>query len=805
MSNIRLITGNLGEQLLEQMEKASTICILTSFIMKSGVEFLRESLKAATERGADIKICTGDYLYITQPEALRALLDIDDRIQVRLWPSNGTSFHPKAYLFQSENQECLYIGSSNLSKSALRNGIEWNLEVSNEKEVFEDALSKFLEVFFADHTLPLNMVTLKDYEDHYDGFHKHNNHLSKAWSESEEKDLMLPLKNDTQEQALMVLETGAPYGKIKPRFAQIEALEELEKTVEEEYDKALVVMATGLGKTYLAGFFAERFNKVLFIAHREEILLQARKSFADINPEKKYGIFNGKTKEADADAIFASIFTLSVKAHLEKFQPDEFDLIIIDEFHHAAADSYKRVLEYFEPKFLLGITATPDRHDNRDVYAICGGNVAFRLGFLEAIKRNWLAPFKYYGVYDDTDYSQIAWLGTRYDEEELLRAQLRESLAKKILESWKEKKQTRTIVFCSSIKQADFLSDYFNKNGFKTVSLHSQQTGVSRSLAITELSEGTQDAIFTVDLFNEGVDIPPVDTLLFVRPTESLTVFTQQIGRGLRIHEGKNHCVIIDLIGNYRNADIKLSIFDTELGDTKKKGTVPVVPETCELNLDLRVVDLLKEMSRKRQPRKEKLLHDYQDLKRELGRRPTYLELHLYGTAESIQYRQEFGSYVGFLNWAEELSDQEEQVYHRYKEWFEEVEKTAMSKSYKMVLLLAMLERGPSGWYKPIAPEEVAPIFHSYLTETEFRKRIDFSDKSSRKLWKYNEKGVSNLIAKMPMTMWDRGPDGFTSFKHGLFRININVWPGDERVLFDWTKDIGEFRLHLHFEKGNDK
>ena len=190
---------------------------------------------------------------------------------------------------------------------------------------------------------------------------------------------------------------------------------------------------------------------------------------------------------------------------------------------------------------------------------------------MDAIERKWLAPFKYFGVYDDTDYSQITWLGNRYDELELLQIQLRDEMAEKIVDAWNQYKQTRTISFCSSIKQADFLSTYFNKQGYKTISLHSKQKDINRDTAIEQLAAGELDVIFTVDLFNEGVDIPPVDTLLFVRPTESLTVFTQQIGRGLRLHDGKDHCVIIDLIGNYRNADIKLSLFDTERGDGKRK------------------------------------------------------------------------------------------------------------------------------------------------------------------------------------------------------------------------------------------
>jgi superfamily II DNA or RNA helicase/HKD family nuclease len=802
MSKIKLITNDLGTHLLEQIEKASTICILTSFVMKSGVAFLKDSLKKAASAGTDIKICTGDYLYITQPEGLSELLSIDDRIEVRLWKSNGVSFHPKAYLFKTDEDDILFIGSSNLSKSALGSGVEWNLAVSDEKVVFNAALQEFLNVFYADQTIPLNSETYNDYAAAYETFHKANSKFAKTWSDSEELNLMLPTQKDLPNQPDIIRDPPAEqYGDILPRFAQVEALEELQKMQEEEYNKALVVMATGLGKTYLAGFFAKEFKRILFVAHREEIIYQAMNSFKQIMHDRKYGIYNGKTKEGDADTIFASIYTLSLKTHLEIFEPEEFDLIIIDEFHHAAAASYQRVLEYFKPKFLLGITATPDRNDNKDVYAICDGNVAYRIDFLDAINREWLAPFKYYGIYDDTDYRQITWLGTRYDEEELLQVQLRDEMAKKILDAWVDKKQTRTIGFCSSIRQANFLSAYFNRYGYKTVSLHSKQVEIGRREAIKQLEDGELDVIFTVDLFNEGVDIPVVDTLLFVRPTESLTVFTQQIGRGLRLAPGKGFCVIIDLIGNYRNADIKLSLFDTEKGGRKKTTIIPQVPVDCELQLDLEVVNLIKVMARKRQPRKEKLLNDYLNLKHDLGRRPTYLELHLKGQSDAFHYKQEFNSYVAFLHWADELTDRENEVFNKYEKWLTEVEKTSMQKSYKMVLLLAMLKRGLSEWFKPITSQEVAPFFHEYLTKTEYRKRLDFSDQSSRKLWDYNEQAISRLIETMPMTMWDRGENGLTSFSEGTFRMNFDVQEEDKEILYYWTKEIAEYRLHVHFER----
>ncbi len=757
MPDIKLITTNLADELIPGIERASGVYILTSFVMESGVRLLQPYLKAAAERGGEIKILAGDYLFVTQPQALRRLIEVDNRIEARLWRSYGTSFHPKAYLFDyDQGQGLMIVGSSNLSSSALRLGYEWNLAVNAKAEpyTFQEALNQFMHSFYHEQTITLNEETIAQYEKEYMMHQQKFPEMVRFITELEEWEIMFPNKSQEQKEQSPELPSQ---NFIEPRPAQKLALEALQTTLGEGYARAMVVMATGLGKTYLAGFFAKSFKRVLFIAHREEILLQAQRSFRHIMPERTDGLYNGMEKNSESEIVFASIYTLGMKKHRERFPRDAFDLIIVDEFHHAAARSYISVLDYFYPCFLLGITATPDRMDGKDVYAICDGNVAYQIHFIEAIARGWLSPFQYYGVYDDTDYGQIPWTGSHYDEEELLAVQLREEMAERIYASWKKYKQTRTLAFCSSIRQADFLAAYFRKHGIKVVSLHSRTVEFSRSEAIRLLEEGKLNIIFTVDLFNEGVDIPSIDTLLFVRPTESLTVFTQQVGRGLRLSEGKSHCTIIDLIGNYRNADLKLSLFQLNPPDNDKRQQRKVAvtaPPGCLIELEIGVVNLLEALVAKKQPRKEKLLAAYRELKQELGRRPTYLELHLQGKASSREYRQEFRSYVGFLNWAGELTEQEQVAFMSSERWLVEVESTVMTKSYKMVLLLAMLQRGAMNWNKPITPEEAAPFFHRYLTEKEYRRKIDFSDKETQRLLDYDESKVANLIARMPMTKW---------------------------------------------------
>lgn len=806
---VHLINEKLINILTYAMNGAKSIYILTSFVMKSGVELIAPFLKEAVSNGAEVKVCAGDYLFITDPKALKLLISLDEKIEVRLWRSNGRAFHPKAYLFQYEkNDGKLIVGSSNLSRSALTTGVEWNLLMSSEvsANVFEQSIEEFLKIFYHEHSISLNQETVLKYEQEYHEFHRNHPNLARTWTKLEKIELMFSYTKKDQEMPL-VLEEKQEYETIIPREAQKEALEALENVIEEGYDKAMVVMATGLGKTYLAAFFAEKFQKVLFIAHRMEILRQAKRSFQRVLRHRTHGLFAGGIKEKKADCLFASNLTLFMEQNLLQFSPNEFDLIIVDEFHHAAAKTYERILEYFRPQFLLGITATPYRMDGKDVFAICEGNVAYQIHFIEAIQRQWLCPFHYYGVYDEIDYAKIQWLGNRYDEEQLLLAQLKEDIAEKIFHAWQKHKQTRTLAFCSSIKQAEFLANFFQEKGIRAASAHSQGGEFTREEVIKRLEEKKLDIVFTVDLFNEGVDIPSLDTLLFVRPTESLTIFTQQIGRGLRLHDEKEYCVIIDLIGNYRNADIKLQLFDTRTENERQsqKSIVPVVPENCFIHFDTKVINLLEELNKKKQPRKEQLRHAYFSLKEELGRRPSYLEFHLYGGIDSKAIRGEFGSFAGFLYWAGELSEIEEQAFKRYEHWLKEAERTSMTKSYKMIVLSYMLSRGSQKWHEPVTPIEAAPYFYHYLMEKEYRKRIDFSDKTTKKLWDYNENETARLIRTMPMTKWSQSSKGLISFQNDLFQLEFTILPEYNEIVYALTKEICEYRLHTYFERKERK
>ncbi|WAA13355.1 DEAD/DEAH box helicase family protein [Fervidibacillus halotolerans] len=786
---MKLITANLINELTHLTEDAIHICWITAFAMKSGVSLILPTLKKAHDRGCEIQLLVGDYLYITQPEALKILLENLPNAEIRMYRSYGKSFHPKAYLFRHQTSQHVIVGSSNLSQSALTSGVEWNLYTVN-LETFEKSVEEFHRLFYSIHTIPINKETLKEYEISFSEANKITP-LSTKWDDYESTKLMYGVEQSSP----VVTEETDSYDIIVPRPAQKLALDALDETIEQGYDKALTVLATGLGKTYLAAFFAKRFNRILFIAHRDEILQQAKKAFKQIHPNKSHGYFNAKEKDIKSEFIFASIFTISQKYHLNKFQKDDFDLIVIDEFHHAVAKTYSRVIDYFTPKFLLGITATPDRLDNQDVYSICDGNVAIQIHFLDAIARKWLSPFHYYGIKDEIDYSQIKWLGNHYDEEELLKEQLQNRVVEKVFNEWIKYKQTKTLAFCSSVKQAKYLCNYFKNKNIKAEVLTGQNSHLERKNIREKFTNGEIEIIFTVDLFNEGVDIPTVDTLLFIRPTESISIFTQQIGRGLRIAEGKTHCVIIDFIGNYRNVDRKLRVFKPTLkpNEPLRIRTVENIPMTdCTLNFDLEAINLLEEMVKRNRTYRQQIIDAYFNLKLELGRRPTYLEMYLKSNVYELNLSREFGSYIGMLYEADELSDSEINVFNRFKDLLHEIEKTAMSKSYKMVVLKSMLERGKQSWYKAITAEKVAPFFQKYLSVKK-RNSIDPVDPDIKK--------VISLIERMPMKKWANSSKGFVTFENKQFQFEIEVPSSMEETLFQWVNEICEYRLHRYFER----
>ena len=356
-------------------------------------------------------------------------------------------------------------------------------------------------------------------------------------------------------------------GKTAPHDAQKRALKALHDTRAKGADKGLVVMATGLGKTYTSIFDAESFQakSILFVVHVEHILKQTKNSFEKVMPARlnEMGFYTGVTKELEGkNIIFATVQTLSRSEHLNKFSSDHFDYIIIDEAHHTAAASYRRITDHFNPKFLLGLTATPDRLDEKDILQFFGNNLVFEMGQEEAIRQGYLAKLKYIGFADNVDYSKIHYNGFRYDVNDLNKLLMIETRDKAIISKFTElAAKKKTIAFCVSIDHAEWSAEQFRLSGINAIALHSKvEAGHSESGVVTAkeiLSAFENDeyqVVFVVDMLNEGIDIPDVECLLMMRPTQSSTILTQQIGRGLRIAPGKQEVLVLDFIGNYRTA-----------------------------------------------------------------------------------------------------------------------------------------------------------------------------------------------------------------------------------------------------------
>ena len=390
-------------QLVSSLKKAASVDIIVSFLMESGVKMLLSELDNALKRGARIRILTGNYLGITQPSALYLIKrKLGDRVDLRFYNEKDRSFHPKSYIFHYADYSDIYIGSSNISRSALTSGIEWNYRFSSKTDQKNyDKFYRTFEDLFENHSIVIDDEELKRY--------------SKNWHRpAVSKDLdKYDIAEEPEDTNVKVL--------YEPRGAQIEALCALEDTRAEGAKRALVQAATGVGKTYLAAFDSKDYERVLFVAHREEILNQAAISFRNVRNSDDYGFFNGDEKCTDKSVVFASVSTLGRTEYLreEYFTPDYFNYLVIDEFHHAVNDQYKRIVEYFKPQFLLGLTATPERMDGRNIYEICDYNVPYEISLKDAINKGMLVPFHYYGIFDDTDYSGLHVVRGKYDEKEL--------------------------------------------------------------------------------------------------------------------------------------------------------------------------------------------------------------------------------------------------------------------------------------------------------------------------------------------------------------------------------------------------
>lgn len=776
-------TDPLLPHLLEAMNRAVEIDMTVSFVLQSGLMLLKDAIEDALDRGCVIRLITSDYLDVTEPTALRSLMHFVERnADVRIYESQGNpGFHMKSYLFIREQSAhvvsgSLFVGSSNISRAALTQSLEWNLRQSFDDQLLDEFAmirEPFDKLLDDPRVKPLTHAWIDQYIQRY-----HKSPFRQVHATEYEEVTDKPVPSHTQELALAALFQSRQQG----------------------FRRGLVVLATGLGKTWLSAFDVRQFNakKVLFIAHREEILLQAQQTFQRLNPEVSSALFTGQT-QIWSDWMFASIQTISKSRTLQSFLPEHFDYIIVDEFHHATAPTYRRVIDYFQPKFLLGLTATPERTDQADLLALCDDNLVFEKTLRDAIRDKELVPFAYFGIKDEfINYEEIPWRHGQFEPAALNNAFASHQRAQHALKHWREKKQTRTLSFCISRKHAEFMANCFNVAGYRAVAVY-QGSMVRRNEALKQLDLGQIDIIFSVDLFNEGTDLPRIDTLLMLRPTDSKIVFLQQLGRGLRLAEGKQSLVVIDLVGNHRACLNKPQILLESLTGSASAGSKQLneLPEGCYINLDPDLLPILDRFhSRLR------VVDQYRALKEKLGFRPSAVQAYADGIDFS-KVRKQAHSWFDLVRSESDISASEAEMMAPYTDFLlKGVESTTMTKSFKVILLQAFLEL--DGFRQSPTLEQLAAQSFMILQRHPdvFRQDVPekFRDENGQspawlKYWKANPIQFSTKNGK------DNPEEYWFVVEHDTFKPAFDIQAGHVDRLHQWVQELIDLRLMAYLDR----
>ncbi|WP_455539445.1 DEAD/DEAH box helicase family protein [Terrisporobacter sp.] len=830
--NLNCITGHndhLYKRIQQSIHTATSIDIIVSFLMESGVKLIQKDLESIKDKNIPIRILTGNYLNITQPSALYLLKDIlGDKVDLRFYNDKKRSFHPKAYIFENEQKGEIFIGSSNLSKSALTSGIEWNYRI--DKENNEEDYNYFKNMFedlFLNESIIVNDEELEKY--------------SKNWKRPKIYSSMVENKEDVN----YVYEEDKDEkvsSLFQPRGAQIEALYQLNKTREEGNDKALVVAATGIGKTYLAAFDSRNFKRVLFIAHREEILKQAYESFKNVRIDKfneknlaskvaeevathsynedgyNMGFFMNSTKDTDKDIIFASVQSLGKENYLNEdyFPRNYFDYIVVDEFHHAVSKNYQNIINYFTPKFMLGLTATPDRLDNKDVFSICDYNTVYEATLKTAIDKGWLVPFRYYGIYDESvNYDEVEYKNGKYNDKQLEDALSINKRADLILNHYKKYKSLSALGFCTSKSHAEFMAKYFNDQGIPSCAVYSGSEGEhneERNVALSKLRNNEIKIIFSVDMFNEGLDIKSIDMVMFLRPTQSPTVFLQQLGRGLRKYKSKKYLNVLDFIGNYKKANLVPYLLTGSKPREKVTGIIPNeedYPEECFIDFDFRLVDIFEKMKKANQKLEDFILEEYFKIKEDLGHIPsrvemfTYMDDDLYSNMKKKSKFNIFKDYMRFLNDNDEDFDGNlvDTFAHDFIKF---IENTSMSKTYKMPVLLAFYNN--RDMKLEINDDDLYETFKEFYSKGS--NGVDMlKDKSTSKFKTWDKKQYVSLARKNPVKFLCQNSSEFFTMEGNKVCLNkeLKVYLHNEDFIHH-VKDAIDFRTKEYYKnRFNDK
>lgn len=810
--------------LRESIQCAKRIDLIVSFVMESGIRLILEPLKQAADRGCSIRIVCGSYLGITEPTALAILLnELKDLAQIRFYQEARRSFHPKSYLFEyPDGRKEAFIGSSNLSRSALTSAIEWNCRIDSagDPAVIESMHREFDRLFQKADLLDQEL--LSSYAKNWirpkisrNCFPDQNPAL--GTQPVQNPDLLKILNREAEIPDSPVL---YPSGTVSPRGAQIEALYALKNTRENGNHRAMVQAATGIGKTYLAAFDSRPFQKILFIAHRKEILDQAVRSFRMVRPESSIGLLDKDHHDLHCDIVMASVATISKAEYLNSdvLAPDAFDYIVIDEFHHAAADSYRRIIDYFKPRFLLGLTATPDRMDGRSVYALCDFNVPYAIDLNSAINRGLLVPFHYYAVYDRVDYSQMRLVRGRYQTGDLEAAYLDNyERSRTILRHFLKYGSQQAIGFCASKAHARMMARFFNENGIPSAAVYSgsgsESDTMERSQALEALKNKQLKVLFSVDMFNEGLDIDSIDMVMFLRPTDSSTVFLQQLGRGLRLSPGKQYLNVLDFIGNFDQAFRAPSLLARTSVNELPSGWPNLqhlpLPEGCLADFDLDLIDLFEKLKKTKRSLRTRLEDEYLRIRSQLNHRPDQREL--FENMEDdllVQILKKpsenpFRNYLKFLDQMNDLTADEKSIFHSDAgKFLNMIERTSMSRVYKMPVLKSFLK--PDGGLRvQISEKEVLDSWKEFFSVNENWR--DLAGKKGEFTWtdyrKMTDREHLQKIRSQPVHFLARSEsDFFHLTSDGLLALNETLRPWlDSPVLSHLIQNVLDYRTEYYY------
>lgn len=532
---------NLAAEIRTEMDSANSVDLLCAFVRWTGLRLLQPALERLQERGVRLRVITTTYMGATERRAIDELVNRYGAEVKISYETQATRLHAKAWLFRRDTGfDTAYVGSSNLSKAALLDGLEWNVRLSN---IATPALLKKFEVTFDSYW---EQRAFQNYDPERDG---------------DKLDAALERNGGKR--------TSSPDGitglEVQPYLHQEEMLEALEAERLKGHSRNLLVAATGTGKTVIAALDYRRLSEaagrnlsLLFVAHRQEILRQSMRTYRNVMQDGAFGeLFVGDNKPKEWRQVFASVQSLNARG-IEQLQPDMFDVVVIDEFHHAMAPTYRSLIDHLEPQQLLGLTATPERGDGTNVAdQFFDGRTASELRLWDALDAGFLVPFHYFGVSDDVDLSQIEWRRGNYDLSQLDRLYTgNDARSAKVIRELRDKvtgtDHMRALGFCVSVQHAQYMAEVFNRAGIASVAIHGGNNDDERARTLTQLRDRQINCIFTVDLFNEGLDLPEIDTILLLRPTQSATIFLQQLGRGLRRAEDKSVLTVLDFIGQQR-------------------------------------------------------------------------------------------------------------------------------------------------------------------------------------------------------------------------------------------------------------